>query len=79
MPTLLYLNGFRFFFYSNESNELIHVHVIKGDGIGKIWLEPQMKIGYFKGFTKSEEKYILEMVAQNFIEFKKQWNAYFSK
>ena len=42
MPTLLLLNGFRFFFYSNENTEPIHVHVKKGDATGKIWLESEM-------------------------------------
>jgi hypothetical protein len=26
MPTVLLLNGFRFFFYSNENNEPVHIH-----------------------------------------------------
>jgi hypothetical protein len=39
MPTILLLNGFRFFFYSNENNEPIHVHIEKGSAEAKIWLE----------------------------------------
>jgi hypothetical protein len=38
MPTILLVNGFRFFFYSNESNEPTHIHVIKGNCNGKIWV-----------------------------------------
>lgn len=29
MPTVLFVNGFRFFFYSNENNEPVHIHVLK--------------------------------------------------
>jgi len=36
MPTVLLINGFRFFFYSNENNEPIHIHVTKGNAEGKI-------------------------------------------
>ncbi len=44
MPTVLLINGFRFFFYSNENNEPVHVHVTKGNADGKIWLEPVLNI-----------------------------------
>lgn len=44
MPTLLLIDGFRFFFYSMENNEPIHVHVSKGDAVGKIWLEPEIAV-----------------------------------
>jgi Domain of unknown function (DUF4160) len=30
MPTILRINGYRFFFYSNENDEPAHVHVEKG-------------------------------------------------
>ncbi|MBO9684061.1 MAG: DUF4160 domain-containing protein [Flavisolibacter sp.] len=42
MPTLLNEKGFRFFFYSNENSEPIHIHVKKGQAEGKIWLEPTL-------------------------------------
>ena len=35
MPTVLTVQGFRFFFWSNESDEPIHVHVEKGGAEGK--------------------------------------------
>jgi hypothetical protein len=38
MPTLLRVEGFRFFFYSNERQEPAHVHVEKGAGEAKLWL-----------------------------------------
>ncbi|HEY5391545.1 MAG TPA: DUF4160 domain-containing protein [Hanamia sp.] len=62
MPTLLLLNGFRFFFYSNENNEPAHVHVIKGNCYGKIWLEPSVNIVYLEGFNNKEAKDIEEIV-----------------
>jgi hypothetical protein len=79
MPTLLRLNGFRFFFYSNENNEPIHVHVNKADANGKIWLEPSISIEYLSGFTKSEEREILEIVDANVDNFKNKWNEYFTQ
>ena len=38
MPTLLRLNGFRFFFYLDD-HEPKHVHVVKGQETAKIDLE----------------------------------------
>ncbi len=38
MPTILYVQGWRFYFYSNEGNEPTHVHASKGDAECKYWL-----------------------------------------
>ncbi|MBC7588181.1 MAG: DUF4160 domain-containing protein [Chitinophagaceae bacterium] len=79
MPVVLVINGFRFFFYSNENNEPIHIHVAKADADGKIWLEPIIKIAYLHGFSPKEENYILEIVEANIKLFKQKWNGYFGK
>ena len=55
MPKILEVNGFKFFFYSADGVEPCHVHVQKGSGDGKIWLEPQTKEEYLEDF-KSQEK-----------------------
>ena len=79
MPTLLLQDGYRFFFYSNENNEPAHIHVKKGDGEGKIWLEPALRIGWIHGFTNREENAILQIV-NNFAEqFKTNWYEYFGE
>ena len=38
MPTILFIYGWRLFFYSNELNEPIHIHVQKGEIQAKFWL-----------------------------------------
>ena len=40
MPTVLRIGGFRFHFYSDESNEPAHIHVRSAGGECKFWLEP---------------------------------------
>ena len=40
MPTVLVLNGFRFFFFSGEGGEPPHIHVEHGDRVAKYWLKP---------------------------------------
>ena len=39
MPTILLVAGWRFFFYSNEGTEPIHIHCQKGDAEAKFWLD----------------------------------------
>ena len=79
MPTLLLINGFRFFFYSNENNEPAHVHVTKGSANAKIWLLPNIELAYVHEFTKSEIKIIMEIIDTHSKTFKAKWNEYFNK
>lgn len=39
MPTILLVAGWRFFFYSNEGNEPIHIHCQKAEAEAKFWLD----------------------------------------
>ena len=53
MPTVFKINGFRFYFYSNENDEPMHVHVEKAGANGKIWLDPDVNIAYTHKDRKS--------------------------
>lgn len=79
MPTLLFIRGLRFFFYSNENNEPPHVHVTKGNASGKIWLEPSILIAYLNGFTNAEEKDIMTIINDHSENFKQKWYEHFQK
>jgi hypothetical protein len=39
MPTILFINGWRFHFYSDERNEAVHIHVEKAEKECKYWLD----------------------------------------
>lgn len=79
MPTVLNEDGFRFFFYSSEGNEPAHIHIEKGDAVGKIWLEPTLERAYLHGFTKQEEKKLFSIVEKSMDDFKRSWHEYFNK
>jgi hypothetical protein len=79
MPTVLLLYGFRFFFYSNENNEPAHIHVKKGSGEGKIWLEPVIEIAWLYGFSKQEENAVWEIANGHRQLFINKWYEYFGK
>jgi Domain of unknown function (DUF4160) len=78
MPTILFINGFRFFFFSGDGKEPIHIHVKKGEGDGKIWILPEPKAAYLLDFTVQEEKQIMKIVTDNKELIIKKWNEYFS-
>ncbi len=78
MPTVLLIKGFRFFFFSADGKEPVHIHVKKGGGDGKIWLMPEIRIAYLIDFTAQEEKQVIEIVRENRELIIKKWNEYFS-
>jgi len=56
MPTLLNLNGFKFFFYANE-HEPKHVHVIYGGDFAKVELALQIISEYREEFERRWDEY----------------------
>ena len=79
MPKVLALKGFTFYFYSDEGTEPVHVHIKKGDGRGKWWLEPTLQEEYAYGFTLQERRQIKRLIAQYQEYLKEQWYEYFQK
>lgn len=69
MPTVLYKNGYRFYFYAADESEPPHIHVERGDGDGKIWLEPKLEAKYLH-FKVKEQKEIMKIVNEHHAELK---------
>ena len=42
MPTILFIRGWRLFFYANERSEPPHIHARKGGAECKYWLHPDI-------------------------------------
>lgn len=80
MPVILRLNGFTFFFYSNEGNPLepAHIHVRNADGEAKFWLENEVKLSRNDGFDTRTLRGLTKMVKDNQRFFAEAWNVYFS-
>ncbi|MEW6201505.1 MAG: DUF4160 domain-containing protein [bacterium] len=55
MPTVLKVGRFRFFFFSNEWDEPIHIHIESGDEYAKFWLEP-VQLAKSVGYNAKELK-----------------------
>jgi len=76
VPTLLYLNGFKFFFYANDHLPA-HVHVLKGERWAKIELIT-LTVNY-STFKNQELKQCLGIIKSNQSEFLEMWNAWFQR
>jgi Domain of unknown function (DUF4160) len=76
MPTILKLNGYRFFFYSNDHNPA-HIHVEKGEGTAKFSLFP-VELVQSKRFKSSDISDIRKLVLENRDLFNTKWNEYFN-
>ncbi len=76
MPTILRLDGYRFFFWSGEGNEPPHVHVENGDRLAKYWLEP-VELASSKRFRSHELGPLREIVLANRDAFLKAWHEHF--
>jgi hypothetical protein len=77
MPTVLRIDGYRFFFFSNESQEPVHIHIERADAYAKIWLNP-VRLASSEGFNRSELKRIRELTEEHEDAFIHAWNKYFS-
>jgi len=64
MPTVLKLKGYRFFFFSNEGTEPLHIHVEKAENYAKFWLDP-LYVSVNHGFTSKELTEISNIIEAN--------------
>lgn len=80
MPTALYLDGWRSFFYSNESDTRLHVHAIKGDSECKFWLYPDQYVieeDFEHNLTPRSRREIRRILYRHFDEVCAAWRNQF--
>ena len=75
MPTILFLFGLRFFFYSDEHLPM-HVHVKNSDGKAKIEIETA-EVVENKGIKPADLKKAVDAVKQYKADMIREWKAYF--
>lgn len=76
MPTVLRIDGFRFYFYSHEPGEPPHVHVDYGGATAKVWLH-DTGIARNIRFSAKELGKIQRMVREHQQPLKEAWDAFF--
>lgn len=77
MPTILKIDGFRFFFFSDEHTPE-HIHIEKGDSYARIELS-ELKVTDSYNLNSKELKKLLKLVKVNRDKLEGAWNEYFKK
>jgi hypothetical protein len=78
MPTIVRLNGVRYFFYSLENDEPPHVHMERGEKTAKFWLDP-VELAKSNGFRPQELTRLRAVVIERRQEFLEAWHAHFGR
>ena len=76
MPTVLRYRGYRFFFFSLDRSEPIHIHVEKQDKYAKFWLNP-VCVAKSRGFRDHELNAIVEIIEKHLDILEVKWNEFF--
>ena len=77
MPTVFKIGPYRFFFYSGDRDEPVHVHVEKEDKVAKFWLDP-VRLQRSGGFRAREINDIQKKIQDNQEQIIEAWNEYFN-
>lgn len=73
MPEIFWIYGFVFFFYANEGQEPIHVHVRKAGGFSKFWINP-VELDFSQGMKISDIKQAEELIIEHLDLIITKWN-----
>ena len=82
MPTVLYIFGWRLFFYSNEGDEPVHIHAEKGDMECKFWLlsdEVEIREAFSYNMTPQATREIKKIIYQHFDVIVDAWMTHFKR
>jgi len=77
MPTILIENGFRLYFFANENNEPLHVHVQYQAAVAKFWLRP-VALANNLGMKASELRKAGNLVRRYEHLIEEKWDEFFS-
>jgi len=76
MPTILLVMGWRFFFYSNEKNEPIHIHCRKAEKECKYWLDTKnfgLQEAYSYSMNNKDKREVKKIIFEYFEFIEQEW------
>ena len=76
MPAVFRSGPYRFFFYSDEGTEPIHIHVSAQGKEARYWIEP-VRLAFNDGFARHELIEIRDLIEQNVVLITEKWNEHF--
>jgi hypothetical protein len=77
-PTVLRINGYRFYFFSREELRP-HVHAVHSSGEAKIWLEPSVEIAHSHGLHARQLAQLTRLVQEHLYVIQYAWEAHFGR
>jgi len=79
MPTILMVLGWRFFFYSNEREEPIHIHCRKGGAEAKYWLdveEFEVVEAHSYDLSPADKRTVRRIIFEHFDYIVSEWDSF---
>lgn len=79
MPTILYVRGWRFFFYANEAHEPIHIHCQKAEKECKYWLDRNrfsVEEAYSYRMTGRDKREVKKIIFEYFDYIENEWDKF---
>jgi len=79
MPTVLFKNGWRFFFFANEGDEPIHIHVVKAEKSCKFFLnevQVELSLSSQRNMIGRDLKEVKEIIFENFNYIVESWKKF---
>lgn len=77
-PTVLLDGPYRFYFYSRDLEEPIHIHIARDDQEAKFWLDP-VRLAYNHGFSAKELRKIEKLVIQHEDQIRSKWDEHLNQ
>lgn len=79
MPTILLIQGWRFFFYANEKNEPIHIHCRKGEKECKYWLLTdlfEVSEAFSYNMNNKDKRDVKKIIFEYYEYIEEQWDIF---
>jgi len=79
MPTILLIDGWRFFFYSNERSEPIHIHCQKAEKECKYWLDREnydLKEAFTFNMNSKDKRQVKKIIFEYFELIEAEWDQF---
>ena len=76
MPTIFRKGPYRFFFYSGDGAEPVHIHVEKDGNIAKFWIEP-VRLAWSGGYDRVEMLKVQKIIEENDELIVEAWDEFF--
>jgi hypothetical protein len=73
MPEVFRAEGYVVFFYANEGQEPMHVHVRKAGGFAKFWIDP-VALDFSEGMKIRELARAEELITERVDLIRRKWN-----